>query len=57
MLNSLAKAELVLALSTIFRRLKFELFETTREDVTLAHDLFLPFPKIGSKGVRIVVVG
>ncbi|KAI1914338.1 hypothetical protein LOZ61_002239 [Ophidiomyces ophidiicola] len=54
--NSLARAELLLALSTLFRNLKLELFETTREDVTLAHELFLPFPKIGSKGVRILVV-
>ena len=33
-----------------------ELFETTREDVTLAHEMFLPFPRKGSKGVRVVVV-
>ncbi|EER24680.1 Cytochrome P450 family protein [Coccidioides posadasii C735 delta SOWgp] len=53
---NLARAELLLAISKIFRELKFELFETTREDVTLKHDLFLPFPKVGSKGVRVLVV-
>lgn len=55
--GSLAKAELLLVIPKLFRELKFELFETTREDVTLAHELFLPFPPLGSKGVRVVVVG
>jgi hypothetical protein len=41
--DSLAKAELQLALATIFRRFdKQELFETTRADVDIQHDLFLP---------------
>lgn len=54
---NLAKAELLLVIPKLFRELKLELFETTREDVTLAHELFLPFPRLGSKGVRVVVVG
>ncbi|EEP75342.1 conserved hypothetical protein [Uncinocarpus reesii 1704] len=53
---NLARAELLLAIPKLFRQLKFELYETTVEDVTLAHDLFLPFPKKGSKGVRVLVV-
>ena len=41
--DRLAKAELQLALATIFRRFdKQELFETTRADVDIQHDLFLP---------------
>jgi hypothetical protein len=46
---------MLLALSKVFREVDFELYETTREDVTLAHELFLPFPKLSSQGVRVVV--
>ena len=53
--NSLARAEMLLAVANVFRDVKFELYETTREDVTMAHELFLAFPKIGSKGVRVLV--
>ncbi|KAL3475700.1 cytochrome P450 [Aspergillus californicus] len=52
---NLARAEILLAIPNIVRRLKLELYETTREDVTIAHDLFLPFAKEGSKGVRVLV--
>ncbi len=53
--SSLARAEMLLALATLFRDVNFELYETTREDVTMAHELFLPFPKKGSEGVRVLV--
>ena len=53
---NLARAELLLALSNVFRKVNFELYQTTKEDVTLQHEIFLPFPKQGSKGVRVVVV-
>ena len=46
---------MLLALATLFRDVNFQLYETTREDVTMAHELFLPFPKVGSKGVRVLV--
>lgn len=52
---NLARAEMLLALANVFRDVQFELYETTREDVTMAHELFLAFPKIGSKGVRCLV--
>ncbi|KAL5336611.1 cytochrome P450 [Aspergillus crustosus] len=52
---NLARAEILLALPTVIRRLNLELYETTREDVTLAHDLFLPFAKEGRKGVRVLI--
>ncbi|KAK5325890.1 hypothetical protein LTR93_004113 [Exophiala xenobiotica] len=53
--SSLARAEILLALAKLFRDVNFQLYETTREDVTMAHELFLPFPKSGSKGVRVLV--
>jgi hypothetical protein len=41
--GSLAKAELQLAVATVFRRFdRQELFATTRADVDIQHDLFLP---------------
>ncbi|OCT49257.1 Trichodiene oxygenase [Cladophialophora carrionii] len=52
---NLARAEMLLVMAKLFRDVHFQLYETTREDVTLAHELFLPFPKIGSKGVRVLV--
>ncbi|KAL4955914.1 cytochrome P450 [Aspergillus filifer] len=52
---NLAKAEILLALPNIVRRIDLELYETTREDVTIAHDLFLPFAREGRKGVRVLV--
>lgn len=33
---------------------KMALFETDESDVELQHDLFVPFAKEGSKGVRVV---
>jgi len=52
---SLAEAEMHLTFATIFRRFRFELFETDVTDVALAHDFFNPFPKLDTKGVRALV--
>ncbi|KIV81137.1 hypothetical protein PV11_08581 [Exophiala sideris] len=62
---NLAYAQLYLCVAGIFRRYGgpgnlgpsgyFELFETTHEDVEIQYDLFVPFPKKGSKGVRVLV--
>lgn len=52
---SLAYAELQMGLAAIFRRFTFELYETDVTDVALAHDFFLPCPKLDSKGVRVKV--
>ena len=49
--------ELYIVLAQIFRRLSLELYETDASDVELAHDFFLPSPKLDSKGVRVRVVG
>ena len=44
-----------MALAKLFRCYNFELFETERSDVDVAHDMFLPDVKQGSKGVRVMV--
>ena len=44
-------------MAAIFRRFTFELYETDVSDVTLAHDYFVPYPKLDSKGVRAKVIG
>ncbi|KAF2207819.1 hypothetical protein CERZMDRAFT_114988 [Cercospora zeae-maydis SCOH1-5] len=54
---NLAWMELFLAAGTILRKFELELYRTDVEDVLLAHDFFLPSPKLDSKGVRIRVVG
>lgn len=51
--SSLAYAELYLALATVFRRFAFELHNTDITDIELAHDFFLPSPKLDSKGLRV----
>jgi cytochrome P450 len=62
---NLAYSELYICLNAVFGRYgakgqealrKMELFETTKEDVEMKHDLFIPGPKKGSKGVRVVLV-
>jgi cytochrome P450 len=52
---NLAMSEIYLTLAAIFRRFDFEFFETTREDVDIAHDFFNPQARLDSKGVRVVV--
>jgi hypothetical protein len=32
-----------------------ELYETEKDDIDLVHDFFLPYPKLDSKGLRVVV--
>ncbi|KAI0430941.1 cytochrome P450 [Xylaria sp. FL1042] len=54
--RNLAVMELFVALATVFRRHKLELFETTSDDVDFAVDLIKPMPKWGSKGVRAKVI-
>jgi hypothetical protein len=48
--------EIFLGLSHIFRTFRLELYETDRSDVIMAHDFFLPSPKLDTKGVRVKVV-
>ncbi|KAL2794563.1 cytochrome P450 [Aspergillus keveii] len=51
----LARSEIYLVISNLLRRMKFELFETTIEDVRVIHDIFIPFVKMDSKGVRFLI--
>ncbi len=37
------------------RRFDTQLFETTLEDVDMAHDFFVAAPRTDSKGVRVVI--
>ncbi|KAI7261135.1 hypothetical protein KC345_g9882 [Hortaea werneckii] len=46
---NLAYMELYIVLAQIFRRLDLELHSTDESDVELAHDFFLPSPKLDSK--------
>jgi hypothetical protein len=51
----LAYAEIYITLATVFRRFRFELYETDLSDIELAHATQLPYPKRSSKGVRVLV--
>ncbi|KAL4963352.1 cytochrome P450 [Aspergillus stella-maris] len=51
----LAMMDMYVALATVFRHHKLELFETDRSDVDFIMDLVRPIPKWESKGVRVVV--
>lgn len=52
---NLAYAELYIGLATLFRRVNMELFETQRDAVDIAADHFVPVPKAGTKGVRVLI--
>jgi hypothetical protein len=39
----------------VFRNFTFDLYKTDITDVELAHDFFLPSPRMDSKGVRVLV--
>lgn len=54
---SLAKAEILLVIATIFREFEMELFETTFEDVRVVRDMFNGHPRKGSEGVRALITG
>ena len=54
---NLAQAELYMCLAGVFRQFDFELFKTDASDVALAHDYFMPCPKLDSLGVRARVMG
>jgi hypothetical protein len=52
---SLARAEILLAIATIFREFEMELFETTIDDVRIVRDMFNGHPRKGSQGVRVMI--
>ena len=51
----LAYAELYIGLATLFRRFEMELWETGRESVDIWMDRFVPRPRPGTKGVRVLI--
>ena len=53
---SLGLAEIYLTLSTVVRQSDMELFETDSGDATIERDWYVPQPKLGSKGIRALVV-
>jgi hypothetical protein len=48
--------EIYLGLAHVFRKFRLQLYQTDRSDVIMAHDFFLPCPKVDTKGVRVKVV-
>ncbi|KAH6881768.1 cytochrome P450 [Alternaria rosae] len=52
---NLAYVELYLTLGMMFRKYKFELYESDVSDVELGHDFFIPVAKLDSKGLRVLV--
>lgn len=48
--------ELFICLATLFRKFDLQLYETDVTDVLLAHDFFIPSPKLDSKGIRVKVL-
>lgn len=46
-----------MTLAMLFRRFKFELYETDISDVEVAHDFMVPQPKLDTKGMRVKVTG
>lgn len=52
-----ASVELYIGLATVFRKLDLELYETERDAVDMAADYFVPIPKSGTEGVRVMING
>ncbi|CRG92056.1 Sterol 26-hydroxylase, mitochondrial [Talaromyces islandicus] len=53
--SNLAWCELYLVFASLFRLFDFALYETDQTDIDFEHDFFLPFPKLDSKGIRVLV--
>jgi cytochrome P450 len=52
----LAWAELYIALATVVRRCNLDIHDTLLEDVGFVRDMFVPQPRAGSKGLRVMVL-
>jgi hypothetical protein len=46
-----------MGIGLLIRRLggRMQLFETTKEDIEIHYDRFVPTPKDGTKGVRVLI--
>lgn len=51
----LAMAEIYISLAALFEQFDLRLYETTRDDVDVAHDFFAPQVRQGSAGLRVTV--
>jgi hypothetical protein len=52
----LANAQMYILLASLVRRNEFQLWQTGEESVSAEHDWFLPFPRVGTRGVRVRIV-
>lgn len=52
---TLAWTEMYLVLGMMFRRFKYELFESSVKEVEVGHDFFIPITSLESKGLRVFV--
>ncbi|KAG9186801.1 hypothetical protein G6011_09909 [Alternaria panax] len=52
---NLAQAEMRICIATVVGRFDMELFESSRKEVDLVHDLFLPGVDRSSKGVHVLI--
>lgn len=55
--KELAYAELFLGVATVFRRFNLELYNTTSDALEFYMEHFVPKPKPGTEGVRVLVKG
>jgi cytochrome P450 len=53
--QQLALAEMYMVIGNMFRKYDMTLFETTRAEIGIVADCFVPFPYKGSKGVRVTL--
>ncbi|KAJ5084943.1 hypothetical protein NUU61_009522 [Penicillium alfredii] len=51
----LARAEILMAIATIFREFDMKLYETTEDDVRIVRDMFNGHPRKESQGVRVMI--
>ena len=54
---SLAYAEMYMSIAAMTLRLgdRLKLYNTTLDDVEIHHDSIVPAPKMGSRGVRVII--
>ncbi|KAF9691723.1 hypothetical protein EKO04_010491 [Ascochyta lentis] len=52
---NLARAEMYIVLAALVRRFEMEVWESSRRDVDMFHDLFLPQAELGRPGVRVLI--
>ena len=52
---NLASAEIYLAIASVFRQFDLDLYHTTRDDIETVHDFFNPAPRVGVKGLRVLI--